>query len=50
MKTVTGWMDRDLHRLIMVLRETWYLALILAAIVAVIGLVLQFVKLLMVVL
>ena len=50
MKTETGWMDRALHRLIMVLRETWYLALIIAAIVAVIGVALEFAKLVMVVL
>ena len=50
MKTVTGWMDRALDRLIMVLREAWYLALIIGAIVAVIGLVLEFTQLAMVVL
>ena len=50
MKTETGWMDRDLRRLIMVLRETWYLALILGTIAAMFGVALQVAKLLIVVL
>ena len=50
MKTAKGWMNRDLRRPIMFLRETWYLALIIGAIVAVIGLVLEFAKLAIVVL
>ena len=50
MKTVTDWLNRDLRRPIMFLRSVWYLALIIGAIIAVIGLVLQFAKLAMVVL
>ena len=50
MKTVTDWLNRDLRRPIMFLSSVWYLVLIIGAIIAVIGLVLQFAKLAMVVL
>ena len=50
MNAVTDWMDRTVYRLIVILREAWYLALIIGAIVAVIGLVLEFAKLAMVLL
>ena len=47
MKTDTDWMGHTVHRLIVVLREAWYMAFIIGAIVAVIGLVLEFAKLAM---
>ena len=50
MKTVAGWLNLDLRRPIMFLRSVWYLALIVGAIIAVIGLVLEFAKLAMVML
>ena len=50
MKTVAGWLNRDLRRPIMFLRSVWYLTLIVGVIVAVIGLVLEVAKLAMVVL
>lgn len=40
MKTDTDWMDHTVHELIVALSEAWYLALIIGAIVAVVGLVL----------
>ena len=47
---MTGWWNRDLRGPIMFLRSVWYLVLIIGAIVAVIGLVLEFAELLVAVL
>lgn len=50
MKTVADWLNHDLRRPITFLHSVWYAALIIGAIVAVNGLVLQFAKLAIVVL